>query len=240
VKVLDVLVREGPIVSEIRKLEARIWRRAQKEGMRTLMFTSALQGEGKSTTASLFAAAAAFQRSRSVLLVDLDFRWPNLHTYFSVEPSLNFADYLLGSGGLDRVAVPTEIPNLWIVPGADMSRDDPDRLLNSPLLPEAIGTFRGRFDLVVLDVPALLPVADAAGLIPYADGILLVVMAGQTSRHHLARAREICRGMDGNLLGLVVGNIQEAAPEYLDHSHYPRKVSAKTEAFRVEVSPEGT
>jgi Mrp family chromosome partitioning ATPase len=92
--------------------------------------------------------------------------------------------------------------------------------------------------LVVLDVPALIPVADAAGLIPLVDGLLLVVMAGRTSKHHLARAREICRGMEGNLLGLVVCNIQEAAPGYLDHAGYARLASAKA-APVLEPAPPG-
>ena len=76
---------------------------------------------------------------------------------------------------------------------------------------------------MILDVPPLVPVADAATLIPQSDGILLVVMAGFSTKHHLARAREICLGMEGNILGLVVGNIQEAAPDYLDRSYYERR-----------------
>ena len=52
----DLLSRDGTIPNEVRKLETRLWRRTRKEGLRVLMFTSALQGEGKSTTAALYAA----------------------------------------------------------------------------------------------------------------------------------------------------------------------------------------
>ena len=219
----DLLSRDGPIPNEIRKLETRLWRRTRKEGLKVLMFSSALQGEGKSTTAALYAAATALHRARRILLVDLDFRSPNLHAYLGAKQSRSFLDYLSGAGSLDDCIQSTEAENLYLIAGADDTSLDPDRLLNSPRLADALETFRERFDLVILDVPPLVPVADAATLIPHADGILLVVMAGLSTKHHLARAREICLGMEGNILGLVVGNIQEAAPGYLDRSYYERR-----------------
>ena len=219
----DVLNREGPIPNEIRKLESRLWRRTRKDGLKVLMFSSALQGEGKSTTVALFAAATALNRTRRVLAVDLDFRSPNLHSYLGAAESRSFLDYLGGRGSLENCYQTTQAENLEVIAGAP-SDNDPDRLLNSGRLADALDIFREKFDLVILDVPPLIPVADAATLIPHADGILLVVMAGLSSKHHLARARDICLGMEGNILGLVVGNIQEAAPDYLDRSyyHYPR------------------
>ena len=63
-------------------------------------------------------------------------------------------------------------------------------------------------------------VADASGLIPLSDGILLVVMAGKTPRPLLSRARELCLGMGGRILGLVVGNAEEAAPEAYGYGSY--------------------
>jgi len=215
----DVLNREGPIPNEIRKLESRLWRRTRKDGLKVLMFSSALQGEGKSTTVALFAAATAVHRTRRVLAVDLDFRSPNLHGYLGNPESSAFLDYLRGTGRLEDCYQKTEADNLDIIAGAP-SEDNPDRLLKSARLGDALDVFREAYDLVVLDVPPLIPVADAATLIPHADGILLVVMAGLSSKHHLARARDICLGMEGNILGLVVGNIQEAAPDYLDKSYY--------------------
>ena len=215
----DVLESEGPISNEIRKLESRLWRRTRKDNLKVLMFSSALQGEGKSTTVAFFAAATALHRTRKVLAVDLDFRSPNLHTYLGAEESKGFLEYLDAGGPLEKCYQPTRTENLQLIAGAP-SDLDPDRLLNSPRLVDALEIFRHTFDLVILDVPPLVPVADAATIIPYADGILLVVMAGLSSKHHLARARDICLGMEGNIIGIVVGNIQEAAPDYLDRSYY--------------------
>ena len=215
----DVLDHEGPIPNEIRKLESRLWRRTRKDGLKVLMFSSALQGEGKSTTVALFAAATALHRARRVLVVDLDFRSPNLGAYLGMPESRSFLNYLEGTGALEDCYQASQAETLEVIAGA-LSEDDPDRLLNSARLAVAIDIFREKFDLVILDVPPLIPVADAATLIPHADGIMLVVMAGLSTKHHLARAREICLGMEGNILGLVVGNIQEAAPDYLDKTYY--------------------
>ena len=236
----EVLRHEGPIPNEIRKLESRLWRRTRKDGLKVLMFSSALQGEGKSTTTALFAAATALHRTRRVLVVDLDFRSPNLHGYLGTPESHAFLDYLTGKGSLDDCYQKTEAENLEIIAGAP-SDEDPDLLLNSEQLSDALDSFREKYDLVILDVPPLIPVADAATLIPHSDGILLVVMAGLSSKHHLARAREIVLGMEGNIIGLVVGNIQEAAPDYLDRSyyHYPR-TPARTEPPAEEVGAEAS
>jgi capsular exopolysaccharide synthesis family protein len=234
----DVLNREGPISNEIRKLESRLWRRTRKDGLKVLMFSSALQGEGKSTTVALFAAATALHRARRVLVVDLDFRSPNLHRYLGVSESRSFLDYLAGKGSLDDCSQATQAENLELIAGAP-SDLDPDLLLNSSELSDALDVFREKYDLVILDVPPLIPVADAATLIPHADGILLVVMAGLSSKHHLARARDIVLGMEGNILGLVVGNIQEAAPDYLDRSYYHyQRAPARTEPPAEEVGAE--
>jgi capsular exopolysaccharide synthesis family protein len=207
------------MATEVHKLESRLWRRIQTSKLKTIMISSALQGEGKSTTVAYLAAATAMHRERRVLAVDLDFRWPQLHTHFDTDPRDDFINYLKGDGVLDDVIVSTEIPNLDLIL-ASPCEESPDTLLNSKRLRHALETLPGRYDLILLDVPALVPVADAAAVMPYADGLLLVVMAGRSSKSHLARARELCLGMEMNILGLVVGNIQEAAPGYLDSAYY--------------------
>jgi Mrp family chromosome partitioning ATPase len=80
--------------------------------------------------------------------------------------------------------------------------------------------FRETYDLVLIDVPALLPVADATVVLPFVDGVILVTMAGRTTKPALRRAREICEGMGVPILGLVVGNLKEALPEYGDGKYY--------------------
>lgn len=226
--VFDALETDWVMTTEIRKLESRLWGKIRRDDLKVVMVTSALQGEGKSTTVAYLAAASALHRERKILAVDLDFRWPKLHTHFGMKPNRAFIDHLSGAGELEDSITHTEVPNLDLVLG-DQLQGPPDELLNSVRLRSALVAFRGTYDLVLLDVPALVPVADAASLLPAADGVLLVVMAGRSSKTHLARARDLCLGMEANILGLVVGNIQEAAPEYLDASYYHTSPVARGE-----------
>jgi capsular exopolysaccharide synthesis family protein len=225
VNALTMIERQWPVSTEIRKLESRLWRKLQKDGRKVVVVTSPLQGEGKSTTTALLAVAAALHRNRKILAVDLDFRRPTLHTFFDAEPDEAFARYLSGEDGSDPGVRSTGIGDLDAIFPAPA--ENPDALVASHRLADLLEAFRPRYDLILVDVPALVPVADATGVIPLSDGILLAVLAGRSSKHQLARARELILGMDVEILGLVVGNIQEAAPHYLEAGYYHYDTAAR-------------
>jgi capsular exopolysaccharide synthesis family protein len=236
-KALDALGKEWALTTEVRKLESRIWNLAKKDDLKVIMISSALQGEGKSTTLALLAAATALHRSRKILAIDLDFRSPRLHAQFEVEPRGDFIEYLKGDADLDGVIEESGVSNLDLIL-ANHYEGTPDLLLNSERLKEAFETLRSRYDLIFLDVPALVPVADASAVIPFSDAVLLVIMAGRSTKTHVARARELCQGMDANLIGLVVGNIQEAAPGYMDASVYELSPPSSLPSGETPLSPE--
>ena len=217
--VLEAVHQDWPLATEIRKLHSRLWRIARRDNLKSILLTSAVGGEGKTTTVAYLAATAALMPDRKILAVDLDFRRPQLHTHFGLEPHVGVAEVLRGKSSVEEAICPTALPSLdLLLAGRD--RQDPGLILDSPLLPEIQNTLRARYDLILLDTPPLVPVADAASLIPYADGVLLVVMAGKTTKPHLEKARELCLGMGGNLIGLVVGNAREAAPDYYSPRYY--------------------
>lgn len=218
-KVLGAVHRDWPVATEVRKLQSRLWRLSRKEGIRSVMVTSAVGGEGKTTTVAYLAATLALHPGRRILAVDLDLRRPNLHHHFDGVTGPGLAAYLAHEAELDAVIARTELEGLDII-SAGEAESNPSMLLDSPRLGSAIETLKQRYDLVLLDTPPLVPVADASGIIPLADGILLVVMAGKTPRPLLARARELCLGMGGRILGLVVGNVEEAAPDAYGAGYY--------------------
>jgi Mrp family chromosome partitioning ATPase len=65
----------------------------------------------------------------------------------------------------------------------------------------------------------MIPVADPTIIVPYADGVILAAMAGKTTEPQLTRAQEICEGLDANILGIVVSNVEEAAPDYVRYDY---------------------
>lgn len=217
--VLEAVHQDWPLATEIRKLHSRVWRIARKDNLKSILLTSAMGGEGKTTTTAYLAATAALMPERRILAVDLDFRRPQLHSHFGLSPQLGVSELLRGQCTIDEAIQTTSLPSLDLLL-AGRNREDPGLILDSPLLPSIQETLRSRYDLILLDTPPLVPVADAASLIPYSDGVLLVVMAGKTTKPHLEKARELCLGMGGNLLGLVVGNAREAAPDYYNPQTY--------------------
>lgn len=218
-KLVDELRVDSAMTSEIRKLESLLWHLSRSQHLRVVLLASAERAEGKTTTAAYLVTALAMPSNRRILAVDLDFRRPKLSAFLEVESERGLADVIRNECPLERAIVKTSLPNLDVlVPGT--SSADPGLLINSTNLGEIFEMLRPSYDLIVVDTPALVPVADASPAIPLADGVLLVAMAGRTNRHHLRRARELCVRVGAKILGLVINNIQEAAPEYLSASAY--------------------
>jgi tyrosine-protein kinase len=223
-KVLQQLRHDWPMATEIHKLETRLWRQAQRDQLKVILVTSAVRGEGKSTTVAYLATALALRPGRNILAMDLDFRSSSLNSHFEVAIDKGLGAVLRGECELADAIVHTPLRNgtsgLDLIFPAQETHSDPDVLLDSPRLLEIFQTLRLSYDLILVDAPPLIPVADATALIPLSDAVLLAVMAGVTTKHHLVRARELCLGVGGNIVGIVVGNVQEAAPEYMDTYYF--------------------
>jgi Mrp family chromosome partitioning ATPase len=151
---------------------------------------------------------------RRILVLDFDFRIPTLSQHFGLEPKIGIDKVVAGEARLVDALLKTELPGLHFgapTPGGA----DPALLLRTHVLREMFKTLRDTFDLIIIDTPAIIPVSDATMLLPFADAVILAAMAGRTTATQLTRARELCEGMDANIIGLVVGNIEEAAPDYI-------------------------
>lgn len=231
-KVIDQLNENWLMATEIHKLEARLWRRVLRDHSKVILFTSAGRGDGKSTTVACLAAALGLYPDRKILAVDMDFREPTLNAHFEVSPEHGLGDVLRGQCTVGEAIIRTALPSLDIALGAS-GGEDPALLLETTALWDMFAHFRRNYDLILMDVPALIPVADATVLLPLADAVVLIAMAGKTTKHELSKARELCLGMEAKILGLVVGNLQEAATEYGYRYDYYRGNGKK----RPEVKP---
>jgi receptor protein-tyrosine kinase len=220
-KTVDRLRTDWLLATEINKIEARLWRQSRRENIQTILVTSAVRGEGKSTTVAYLATSLGLYPGRRILAMDFDFRVPTLNTHFDVVVSRGVEKALVGEALVQEVIVETELPSLHLALPTTGGAD-PNLLLRTRELADMIDQLRGSYDLILIDAPAIIPVADATMLMPLADGIIIAGMAGKTTEAQLRRATEICQGMDANIVGLVVGNIEEAAPDYVadDYNYY--------------------
>jgi succinoglycan biosynthesis transport protein ExoP len=156
------------------------------EGLpRILLVTSSRQSEGKSTSAHAIARDFA-KIGRRVLLIDADLRKPSLHRTLGVDNKAGFSSILARHRSFEEVVKETETPNLSFVASGPLP-PNPAELLSGSMLPAVLADLAERFDLVVIDGPPVLGLADAILLGTNAEGTVFIIEA-DGSHHGNAKA----------------------------------------------------
>lgn len=167
----------------------------------SLLLTSSRPSEGKSTTAFALARdlAAAGQH---VLLIDADLRKPSLHRALQLSNKVGFSNVLARQTGLEQVLQQTHQPGLVFISAGPLP-PNPAQLLASNILSDLLATLRERFDVVVIDGPPVLGLADAPRLAAAAQSVLFVVEAN--GAHHGAAKGAVARlrASGARLIGAV-------------------------------------
>lgn len=187
--------------------------------IRVLQVTSASPGEGKTTTAANLAVAYA-DAGRRTLIVCCDLRRPRLHRFFDCPPDPGFTSVLLGQSDLEEAVLPAPgTPGLHVLPAGPMPAN-PAELLRGSRASDLVRQLRNDHDVVILDSPPVLPVADALLLSRQSDATLVVATAQQTTRRHLRRALEGLRQVDASLVGTVLNAVPPSEDYGYDVSYY--------------------
>lgn len=205
----DTIVRADPTnqTSEAyRTLAVNFLQLASARGIRTITVTSALSGEGKTTTAANIAVVLA-QAGRSVILVSGDLRRPEIHELFGISNDTGLSNVLSDSAELPDVARSSGIPNLSVIPSGP-APEDPVALLAGDRTAPFLGRLREAADLVIVDAPPILPLADASILASLSDGTVLVVDAERSDREVMAESRKRIEAAGGELIGVVYSNVR--------------------------------
>jgi capsular exopolysaccharide synthesis family protein len=187
-----------------RSLRTRISHREESMPVRALMVTSPAARDGKSLTVANLALTMAQELQRRVVLVDADFRGSSIHSLFGFEGTPGLAEVLSGQATLEEALIYMPDHQLTILPAGEKPAF-PTELLGSTSMRRTVDTLRGRFDRVLFDMPAVLPLADAGALAPMVDGVLIVVRAGSTQRPALDQA--LSAFDEQKLLGVVLNEV---------------------------------
>lgn len=171
-------------------------------GLKTIMVTSALPGEGKSTTAANVAVAYA-RANRRVLLLDANLRTPAQHRMFGMSNDIGLSTVLEGHGEFDEAIRSTSVDNLWVI-GSGPIPPNPSELLDSASMTALLRTAKERFDIVLVDTPPLLPVTDALVVAGQCDGVLLVIRAGKLKPDAALKAKASLAHSKAALIGAVL------------------------------------
>lgn len=181
-------------------------------GLKSVLVTSAVSEEGKSTTAVNLAVVLA-QMGRDVLVVDGDLRKPRLHKIFGISNEVGLTSFLAGTAEPAAVFKRTEIPHLYVTTSGPQP-PNPSELLASDRMQEFLELAGQRFDHLVLDSTPALPVIDAATLAVYVDGAVLCVSAHQVRREDSVSARNELVHAGTRILGVVLNRYREERGRY--------------------------
>jgi capsular exopolysaccharide synthesis family protein len=201
---------------------------------KVLCITSGGAGEGKSL--SLFNLAFVFaQLGSRVLLVDADIRRPTQHKILGLSNRVGLSDVLLGRMKPAEVIVPTSIDNLaFLSSGRPIS--GLHGIVDSPRIRALLDAIKNDYDYIFIDSPPILGVSDAAVLCSEADGTLLVIEHRSYPRDVAARARSMIQNVGGNLVGVVLNNIN-IHRDYYYYYHYVGSYAYKPDSIESEPAP---
>ncbi len=230
----EIAVRDTPhsLTSEIyRMIQANLRFLSSDKVLKTIVVTSAVPKEGKSTVSANLAAAIA-QLGRQVLLIDADMRVPSQHYLWQLTNAAGLSEVLVGQAEF-KTGVCKVMDNLDVLT-AGVKPPNPLALLDSKRMASLIENFADQYDFVIIDAPPLLLAADALTLSHMTDGILLVARPGVIDSSSASAAKEMLESSDHNILGLLVNGIIEKN-ESNNYFYHPK------EYFSAEkVSEEGS
>lgn len=200
----------GPAAEAYRLLRARLAPALDDAGTRTILVTSPHAGEGKSATAANLGVVFA-QANKRTAVVTADLRRPTLHETFNVRAEPGLSTLLSSASPPGHLnSVPTGVRNLVLLPSGPLPRN-PAELLDSGAMAEILRRLRETAEIVILDSPPLLSVADATTLAGMVDAVVLVADARTTTGADLADAAQALRQVNATLVGSVLNNF-EAMP----------------------------
>lgn len=203
-----------------RSLRTNIQFASPDKPVHTILATSTSPDDGKSTTIANLAITFAAAGSQTIL-VDADLRRPHLHRLFGLSNDTGLTTLVSEMARGDSSQTPdlplqsTDVPNLRLLTSGPVP-PNPAEILASQRLADILTFLRAKAEYVLIDTPPIIAVTDAAVLAPRVDGVFLVVNAGRTKRDLAAKARDILRQVNANILGVVLNNakLDKSAYEY--------------------------
>ena len=185
---------------------------------RSLVITSAVPGEGKTLTSANLAVALA-QAGRRVLLVDGDLRRPRAAALLDLDAAVGLTSVLVGDVTLEDAVQVHEASGLNFL-ASGPKPPNPTEILQSRVTRDLLKRMRDDFDVVIVDAPPLLPVADAAVIAAATDGAIVVARHGKITRDQLREALSRLDGVGARIFGVVINMIPRRAANSYYYYYY--------------------
>lgn len=212
----------APIAEGFRQLRSNLQFVGVDNSNLSVLVTSSLPGEGKSIVASNLAIATA-EAELTVILVDADLRRPAISNYFGVEGSVGLSTVIIGNATVDDVTQSGGHPNLTILPAGSIP-PNPAVMLASRSMVEILTQLKERWDVVIIDSPPVLAVADASSIAVHVDGVVIVADSTKARRAQVKEAIENLASAGAATFGLVLNRLAAQPGRYVYYG--PRKERA--------------
>ena len=172
--------------------------------LNTILVTSSIPGEGKSTNVANLGVVFA-QEGKRVLIVDADMRKPTMHYTFGIINRVGLSSILTKQGTSYEAIQETPIVGLYILP-AGPPPPNPAELLSSTSFDIFLKEIKSQFELILFDAPPILTVSDAQILANKCDGTLFIIRSGVAEKEDVLKAQKILASSGANVLGAVLNN----------------------------------
>lgn len=207
VRLITAAEPKNPVSEQFRTIRTNIeFASIAKGNIKTLLVSSALPSEGKSTITANLAVVYA-QQGKKILLVDTDLRRPTVATTFGITDNHGLTNYLADvNSDAQSIINHTRMETLDVVTSGPVP-PNPAELLASSRMTNLIAELRQQYDLIIFDVPPFLMVADAQVLMSKIDGVVVVVSGGHTTKGALQRTADMLKLADASMLGFIYNDI---------------------------------
>lgn len=211
----------SPLAEAYRHLRTSVLLSTAGRAPRSLLVTSSLPGEGKTTTAVNTAVSLA-QTGASVVIIDADMRRPRLRSIFGLSERAGLSSILSNELSDDEVVAlisPGPVAGLHVLTAGPIP-PNPAELLGSEQMRRLMATLQSKFNHVVVDSPPVSSFTDGVLISSMVDGVLLVVHGGKSSRHVVKRSRQLLHDIGAKIFGVVLNNVQIQSHDYYYYNRY--------------------
>jgi capsular exopolysaccharide synthesis family protein len=209
---------QSPRAESFRQLRTNLQFTNVSGKTKTVLVTSSLPGEGKSTSATNLAIALA-QAGQSVCLIDADLRRPSVSEYLGLDRNAGLTTALVGAADVNDLLQPWGEDNLFVLTSGQIP-PNPSELLGSEEMKRLIVRLEQAFDMVIIDAPPLLPVTDAAVLCQHVGGVVVVAGSHRLRRHELEKSLTTLDMVEANILGIVLNRLPVKGPDAYAYGYY--------------------
>jgi capsular exopolysaccharide synthesis family protein len=209
--------QKSPITEAYRKVAVNIQFANIDGNIKTIMVTSSVENEGKSTTVSNLATVMA-DLNKSILLIDFDLRKPSIHKQFSLSNRNGMTDLLLNKDNY-KGYTNSVYPGLDVITSGKVP-SNPSEILNSNAVKELLKELASHYDYIFLDTPPMVLVSDPIIISTYSDAVILTVAYSETEKEIAKKSIDSLRQVNANIIGTILNKVPVTKQNKYYYNYY--------------------